>query len=129
MAAAEAVPASEPMPATYYNAFSNEGILLAVSIVSASLIGRMTSQEARLDVRKVERTRKRSRAFNKELRQKREEWQVQEAARIAVAEAQRVAEATIRTRSAAKEQAELRRKYEEVRFGAAHLRRQSVLGC
>ena len=112
-----AVPAihQSPPPIAPFNTFSSEGVILALSIVSASCLGRLNSQEARLDVRRVQRTRERSRALSSELRSKREAWRIQEAVRLASVEAQRVTDVTIRAREAAKEQAQLRHKYEEVR--------------
>lgn len=95
--------------------FSTDGIILSLSVLVAARLGRLSSQEARLDVRRVQRNRERFRALSSDLRQKREAWKAAEAQRLIAEEAQRVAEAAARAKEEARVQEERRRQYEEVR--------------
>lgn len=102
--------------------FDSGAWMLAFSIVFASRLGRLTSQEARLDVRRLQRDRERGRALSTELRKRRETWLLEEAARLAGEDALRVEEAAARAREEARRQAEVQRRMrEEAEEAAARL--------
>ena len=90
-----------------------------MSVVFASRLGRVTSQDARLDVRRLQRDRERGRALSADLRKRREQWRLEEAARLAGEDIKRVEEAAARARQEAQRQAELQRKMREEATEAA----------
>jgi hypothetical protein len=118
--AAAAPPSQPPAPAA---PLGSEGSwVLALAVVFAARLGRVTAQEARLDVRRLQRDRERSRALSTELLAAREAWRVGEGERSAQEDARRVEESMARSREEARRQAERQRKYQEVSSPAQRVR-------
>jgi len=109
----------EPLATPAVANFNSGAWLVALSVVFASRLGRLTSQDARLDVRRLQRDRERGRALSADLRKRREIWRLEEAARLAGEDAKRVEEVAIRAKQEAQRQVELQRKMREEATEAA----------
>ncbi|KAL4448648.1 hypothetical protein ABPG75_005867 [Micractinium tetrahymenae] len=103
--------ASGAVPAAPGGAAS--GWIWAGAVLLAARLGRVTAQEARLDVRKLQFERERNRALSKELRVARERWAATEAERLASEDARRVEEAAAKARAEVQRQKEEQRRYQE----------------
>ena len=109
----------DPAVTTYTQAHSQQHWVLAVTILAAIRLSRLQLEQSRLDPRRVLLSREKNRAMSKELRQKREQWKLEEAARLAGEDARRVQEAAQRAREEAKRHAEVQKRMREEAAAAA----------
>ncbi|KAL4855431.1 Reticulocyte-binding protein 2 a [Chlorella vulgaris] len=118
--------AGGPLPPAPLGPYS--GWVVAAAVLLASRMGRLTAQEARMDVRKLQPyaqpnaiplgplpqfERERSRAMGKELLAARDRWRAAEAERAAAEDSRRVEEAAARAREEQRRQRELHQRYQE----------------
>ncbi|PRW44890.1 apoptotic chromatin condensation inducer in the nucleus-like isoform X1 [Chlorella sorokiniana] len=89
------------------------GWVWAAAVLLAARLGRLTAQEARLDVRKLQFERERSRALSRDLLAARQRWQATETERAATEDARRVEEAAAKARAEAVRIKEEQRRYQE----------------
>jgi hypothetical protein len=103
----QSLPTPAPAPLLQTSPFTDTSAwVLSLTVVFAARLGRLTSQEARLDVRRLQRDRERGRALTADLRARRERWRTEEAARLAGEDARRVEETAARAREEAKRMVE-----------------------
>jgi hypothetical protein len=96
-----------------------DGWVLALSVAIAARLGHVTSREARLDVRRVQRERQQSRFMSRELRRRREAWQLEEEALRAATERRRVEQVAARAKDEAYRAAAEQRRYKVAVEGEA----------
>lgn len=96
----------------------------AAALLLAARLGRAGAEEARLDVRQLQRRRQRNRALSKELVAARERWLAAEEVRAAVEDARRVEEAAARAKEEARRKQEEQRRYAEAAAREAERVRQ-----
>ncbi|GAB4817100.1 hypothetical protein N2152v2_004146 [Parachlorella kessleri] len=89
------------------------GWVWAAALLIAARLGRVTAQEARLDVRQLQFERERSRALSKELLQRRREYEAAEGERAAADAARRVEEEAARALEEFRRQQELQKRYQQ----------------